>query len=130
LKLFGEKEKNIKNLIISFLSSVAIILVSLFILAMIMHFFEIEKKYASSLSGVALGIGCFFGGLIYSKLCGQKGLLCGLFVSGILFLFITVISLILGAKLGVATAIHCLIMLLSGAIGGVLGVNMGKKIKI
>ena len=96
-----------------------------------MHLGEIGNEYSTPLASISLAFGSFFGGFILSKLSGQNGMLCGFIVSGILFMIITLISLFMGSEnLGILTAIHALVMLLSGGIGGILGVNINKKIKI
>ena len=131
MKISKDHEKNIKNFLISFASATAIILVATFILAVIMHFLEIGKEYSSPLSGVALGAGCFFGGFIHSRLHVKNGLVCGLIISCAIYLIIALVSLIGGSNIFSLNAlIHLMIVVLSSAIGGILGVNTGKRVKI
>ncbi len=131
MKINKEQENNLKKLIISLFAAISITLLSLFFVAIIMHFAEIGSEYSSPLSAIGLAVGCFFGGFIYSKLCGKKGLICGVTVSSILFGIITLISLSISLKsIGILTLIHLIVMLISGSMGGILGVNMNKKIKI
>lgn len=131
MKLNKENKTNLKHLIISAFSAIIITLAALFLIAVLMHFAEIGSNYSAPLSSVGVAIGCFFGGFIYSKLRAQKGLICGFTIAIIYFVLITIISLILSAKnISVLTLIHLIIMLLSGGIGGILGVNLNKKIKI
>ena len=126
-----ETKTNFKKLALCTLFAFLITLVSLFIVACFMHIAEIDSKYSSPLSSIGLAVGCFFGGFIYSKSCGKKGLVCGVTISLIFYIIILLVSLISGfGKLGVNTLIHMIITLLSGGIGGILGVNLSKKIKI
>jgi putative membrane protein (TIGR04086 family) len=116
---------------ISFAVETVITLFTLFVLAAIMHACEIESKYASAISSIGLAVGTFFGGYIYSGKRAQNGLINGILIAFALFLPITVISLIFcNVNFGFLTFLHLLIMLLSGAIGGIFGVNFSKKIKI
>ncbi len=131
MKLNKENKTNLKHIVISSLCAIIITFAALFLIAVIMHFAEIGSQYSSPLSSVGIAIGCFFGGFIYSRFCGKKGLICGLTIAAIYFALITIISLILSAEnLGMLTLIHLVVMLLSGGIGGILGVNLNKKIKI
>lgn len=131
MQISKEKRKVIYTFIISAAIGAIITFATLFILAVIMHICEIESKYASAISSIGLAVGTFFGGYIYSKKRAQKGLLNGFLMALALFLPIAIISLLTGTvNLNILTALHLIIMLLSGGIGGIFGVNFSKKIKI
>ncbi len=125
------RELNIKHLFIGLFIALLLTLFSLFLISVIMFYADIDSSMASPLSSIGLLIGCFFGALYTSKKHGKNGLLIGMTTSFILFIIITIASLSVSLdKFGILTLIHGLIMLLSGGIGGIIGVNKNKNFKI
>ena len=111
--------------------SVAAVFVSLFIFAVIMHFADMDLLWAGPFATVALGTGCLIGSNFSSRKLKSRGLLTGLTVAGVQFALLSIIALGFSYDgVGMLTLIHAAVMLLSGAIGGVFGVNSVLKNKI
>ncbi len=123
-----EKGLKYKHIGIGTVIAMIITLISLFLLAVIMYFANIDSVYSSPLSSVGLAIGSLVGGLYASKKSGKNGLLYGLLTAGIFFVLIFIASLSVSLDgIGILTLIHAAVMLLSGGIGGILGVNSKTK---
>ena len=83
------------------------------------------------LSLIPISIGIFVGSYIAAVISGSKGLLTGLCCGAVLF----IILLIAGfadekQSVSVLTLIHLAVCLLSGALGGVRGVNRKERLHI
>lgn len=76
--------------------------------------------------GVGVIVGAFFG----AKIKGKNGLIVGAITGAILFILFTLIVIISGKALSVITLIRFAVLILSGVLGGVLGVNIKRKPKI
>lgn len=101
---------------------------SLILISVFMYITNAQASFVSTLASLTLGIGSFFGSFIASKIKKSNGLINGLTISGCFFALIFIISLILGGKaFGILSLLHAAIMLLSGGIGGICGVNTKKK---
>ena len=73
---------------------------------------------------VATGIGTFIGGYISSIISKEKGMLCGILCGFLMFIFIFIAGLIsVRESLTILTLVRLSIMLVSGALGGIIGVN-------
>lgn len=126
----SQKDNRLKYKYIGFgiIISFVITLVTLLLIALVMYFANIDSIYASPLASVGLAVGCFFGGLYSSKKSGKNGLLYGFLTAGIYFILIFIASLSVSLNsIGILTLIHAAVMLLSGSIGGILGVNSKTK---
>lgn len=84
----------------------------------------------SPLVMIVAGMGAFIGGYVSALISKQNGMMCGLICGFIMFLILFIASLItVRTALSMNTIVRLLLMLLTGAIGGILGVNKRKKIK-
>lgn len=100
----------------------------LLLAAVLMYYANVEQSLASPLSSVCLAVGCFFGGFAAGKKKKSKGLLCGITVSGIYFFLLVLTSLCISFDgFSALTAIHVVVMLLAGGMGGICGVNTKSK---
>lgn len=79
------------------------------------------------LNMVSLCVGSFVGGWICARFMKEKGLICGALCALVIFVFTAAVLLIIGGEPTIQLFLRLLIMLPSGAIGGVLGVNRKKK---
>lgn len=116
LKIFG----------IGQLAAIVLLTILLLIGGAILMNFNIEPKIISVISLIFLIIGALSAAFITSVLIGRRGWLVGM-AAGLLFMFIIgLIGLISGlATFGSGVWLSLLIMLASGAVGGMLGM-LGK----
>lgn len=107
--------------ILSFIVSTAI---AMTVFAIVTYFAEIDSKYAPVFGTVSVAFGTFITAYILSKNIGQKGYLNGFLIAVTVFILNTLISLIIDdGGVTVNTLFHLIIYVLSGVIGGVMGVN-------
>ena len=70
------------------------------------------------------GIGAFVGGYISSRISGEKGMMYGLTCGFLMFVLFFIGGLIAaGESITMVTLIRFLLMLLTGSVGGIVGVN-------
>lgn len=94
------------------------------IFGLLMMILELDKIYSPLLANISISIATLVSSYITSKKIGNKGYLTGLIVGGVTFLIITLISFIIDeGSITTNTLFHLIIIILSGMIGGVLGVN-------
>jgi len=77
----------------------------------------------------ALCIGTLIGGYITARLNKSMGMAVGAGCGLGVFLILLALGAILGSELGIVTLIRAAAAVISGALGGVLGVNRRKKRK-
>ncbi len=84
----------------------------------------------NQLSFIIAVISVFFASLFTSRLSKSKGLLIGAIIGLLLFLIVFLIyRLLLAENITIVTAFRSLAFVLSGAIGGIIGVNKSSKRK-
>lgn len=94
------------------------------IFGLLMMILELDKINSPLLANISISIATLVSSYITSKKIGNKGYLTGLIVGGVTFLIITLISFIIDdGSITTNTLFHLIIIILSGMIGGVLGVN-------
>ncbi|MBQ6877744.1 MAG: TIGR04086 family membrane protein [Oscillospiraceae bacterium] len=100
----------------------------IFLMAAALTVGNIPVLLISPITVIFLAFGGFFAGFSSAKLSGEKGLLCG-FVSGILFFAVAWIcgAVFEKAGFGTSAAIKALMIIISGSLGGILGVNYKRK---
>ncbi len=118
------------NILIGAAVSVGVLLLALLIAAALMVFFNISVKYASPIASVCAAIGTFTGAYFSARKNGEKGLINGLLIAGVIFVIVTIVSAFLNDKITAISFIHLAVILLSGCIGGIMGVNKTEKRKI
>ena len=128
----GEKKRvfDYKTLIMGIAIALITTLIVMILEALVMSVTDMPDTLAAPLSSIALSIGVFLGGFFVSQKTKEKGMLQGGALGIASFLIITLISLIVDSSgVSLITLIHAAVTLLSGCIGGILGVNTGNKRK-
>lgn len=124
---YNNKEKIVIYLISS-LVGIIITFVAMLLSSLIMVLFEISLSLLPIMASVCLLIGSFIAGLISARKIGSGGIVCGLMVSTIIFLFVFLVSLVCDPTgISFNTLIHFIINLLSSLIGAIIGVNKSTK---
>ena len=84
----------------------------------------------SPLVMIIAGVGAFGGGYISAGIAKQNGMLCGIMCGFIMFIILFIAGLVAArTTLTMATVVRFILMLLAGAVGGIVGVNKRQKIK-
>ena len=76
------------------------------------------------MSVAALICGCMIAGFAIGRFMRTAGMVYGAGCAGMLYALIFIVSLCLGERVGLAVLFKLIIALLSGSIGGIVGVNM------
>ncbi len=99
-------------------------IISIFIMAMISLYIDIPENYSGLFAGISLGVGNFVSGYLSSKKIRSGGILNGSICAVILYVIVVIVSLFVSEN-GFThnTLYHFLITLISGMIGGIIGVN-------
>ena len=100
----------------------------IFLMAAALTVGDVPAMLISPITVIFLAFGGFCGGVASAKLCGEKGIFCGI-LSGTLFF---VVAWIFGAVFensgfGTAAIIKFVMIAVAGALGGIVGVNYGRK---
>ena len=74
-------------------------------------------------SAVLISAASFLSGYVAAKSIKQRGMAIGSACGMIIFLFVALLSFMNSFEIGVLAAIKLIISVLSGAIGGIIGVN-------
>ena len=92
--------------------------------ALVLTLGDFSESIAFPLSSLSLGVGSFFGSRYTARKLQEKGYLCGIINGGILFLFNMILSIIInGFSFTALSIIRLIIVMLSGIIGGITGIN-------
>ncbi len=122
-----KKESNNNRWMMFLRASIIFILftaVSMVICAAVMYFLELDKSLSPVLSNICLAVGTLVSSFFTSRKVGNKGYLIGLICGGIVFIAVTLISLIVDdSAVSSNTLFHFIIIMLSALIGGISGVN-------
>ncbi len=122
--------KGYKNIIISVISGLITTVVFIIVFAAVMYFLELDKSYSVVLATVSVAFGDFVTAYILAKKNKVKGFITGLAVGSAVFVIILLISLIADkGAVSINTLFHFIIFVLSGIIGGVMGVNKADSTK-
>lgn len=113
------------------LIGLAVIVISMLVFAAAIYFLNLDRTYSVPLSTVSLALGSLLAAYSVARKSESKGYLIGTIVGLISFALVTVISLIINKTgLTINTLFHFIIIVLSSAIGGIIGVNKGKNKKL
>lgn len=89
------------------------------------------KDYLIYISVLILAVSGFLGGYISGRIGKQSGMIIGAISGGVLFLVLTIAGLITSPSTITLNTLYKLIALVAfSALGGIIGVNKGNKIKI
>lgn len=117
--------------IISSIVGVFVIVCSLLAFAGFCLYADLAEPFSSPLASVSAGIGAFVAGFLASKKIGYGGIINGAMCALFIFALILVVSaIIMPRAISVMSLYHVIIMILSGAIGGIVGANISVKRKI
>ena len=119
-----------KNYLFGVIFGVAACVISIFIFALIMLIFKIDRAYAAFFGTISVAFGAYVSAFYIAKKTGSKGYLTGIITGIAYFAVITLLSFVVTKEnIGSNTAFHFIIIVLSSAVGGIMGVNT-KKTKI
>ena len=117
--------------IISSIIGIFILVCSMLAFAAVCLYADLAESFSSPLASVSAGLGAFAAGFLSSKKIGSGGIINGAMCALLIFSLVLIISaIIMPQAVSVSSMYHGIIMLLSGAIGGIIGANMSARIKI
>ncbi len=124
-KLFNTQENtNLKYYLSGAILGVIVTAVMIMLFAAIMLFTEMDRALASPLATVSVAVGTFVAAFFTAYKIGDKGYKVGLIIGIICFVIITLIALFINkGGFSINSLFHLIIFLLSGIIGGIIGVN-------
>lgn len=106
---------------------VGVTLVFMLLFSLIMLKTGISRNMAVPFATVSIAAGTFASAFYAARCVGNRGYLVGIIVGAAVFALLTVISLIAsGGGITLNTLFHFIIIMLSSAAGGIIGVNAGK----
>ncbi len=113
-----------KVLLFGALAGFAVTVIFICIFAVIMLLANIDRMYASLFATLSVSAGSFVSAFFVAKRTKLKGIISGLLTGICYFVVIAIISLAVdGAGFTSNTLFHLIIILLSSAIGGIIGAN-------
>jgi len=102
----------------------------LFIFAAVLKGRETPAVLLQPMAFLPAALGALASAFIAAKKIGENGLVYGSICGLLLFCcFLAAAMAVAGLPIGLGALIKCVICILCGCIGGVLGVNTGKKVK-
>lgn len=105
-------------------------IVILVLLALFMTIRDIPHVMVEPLAVSAAALGGLLGGLVASKLIGEKGMIAGLCTGSVMLFPIMLFSLFIGSfGTGYSAVLKLVTILLAASVGGIMGVNIKKKRK-
>lgn len=118
--------------ILIYLLSIVVGFISTFILMLLFAFVsvtaDLSDMFATPFASLSAAFGSVLSAYLSSRKLGSGGLLNGIICGGIMFLIIFLISLLIDdGGITINTLFNFIILLLSGIIGGVWGVNRKQK---
>lgn len=116
------------SVMIGIISGLILILLLSLILSFVMTVVDFPQLLVSLSATLSFSAGGFLTGVISAKLNKNKGLLIGALAGLFLFLLIALIGLLVaGGGIGTKFLIRFAVTVISSAIGGIIGVNLGSK---
>lgn len=133
-----ENKYNIKNensiyktIFVSILIGTIVFVILLPLFALIVTLLDLDISSTGPLASICIGISSAISGYIAARKIKRKGIVIGGLCGLIIFFLIKLISLLINSSgITLITFIHLIIIVLSGCIGGIIGVNSGEKRKI
>ena len=131
-KLSG-KDRSFSSVLLTIIKAavagVAISTLLLLLFSFILSKKDLPLEIINPFTAILIALSSFSSGYIAAKLIKQRGMAVGAACGTIIFLFITLLSFMNSADIGVLTVIKLAVSVISGAIGGILGVNTKRKRK-
>ncbi|CDZ24197.1 hypothetical protein CCDG5_1080 [[Clostridium] cellulosi] len=131
----ANSRKNISRAAANFLTGLIVGIITSIILLLIFSFImtvrDIPEGVVPTLSAISVSIGSIVGGFVSAKMFGKSGLIVGALIGLVLFLIMMLAGAAVqgnGAK--VSALIKAVVSLVSGGIGGVVGVNSRRSQKL
>lgn len=110
------------------LVGIAVSLLVLFVFSIVMTMKDVPQGAVSTLAAVSVALGCLAAGIIAAKLHMRNGLATGAVTGFLLYLVLMIVGLIAqGASPAATVLIKFAVSIVSGGIGGIIGVNFSKK---
>lgn len=117
--------------LISSIIGIFVLVCSLLAFAAVCLYADLAESFSSPLASVSAGLGAFAAGWLSSKKIGSGGIINGAACALLIYALILIISaIIMPQAISVMSLYHGIIMILSGAIGGIIGANMSARRKI
>ena len=117
----------IKKYLFSYLYSIAIILISTFIITLLNYFNIINSKTTNTIELIIIIISIFIGAFLIGKNSPKKGYLEGIKYAIIFILFILILNLLITKNFNFNLIIYYIIILISSIFGSMLGINFKKS---
>lgn len=115
---------------ISVLLGAIVSVVILVLLSIVLSSRSVPQSMINPMASFAMSVGAFISGFCCSKVMRKSGLMCGLVCGFIFSVVILACSVVVPDNgLGLGALIKTMLMLFSAMIGGVIGVNTGKRRK-
>ncbi|MCD8096061.1 MAG: TIGR04086 family membrane protein [Ruminococcus sp.] len=123
-KRLGRAASNALTLLISAMCGFIVVFLCIMLFSFVMTKIDVSESVLSLLTSVGLCVGAYVGGFAASKRRRQNGLLmgllCGLFMFGIIFLLSYIFA---GTAGGFSASAKLVMTLVCASAGGVVGVN-------
>ncbi len=112
------------------IAGAAVCFLFLFLMAAIMTSRDLPQGVLHPMVTVAGGAGAFVAGWVAARKQGKQGMAVGAACGGLMFLILLIAGLSAGGGLSSLTAVKLAVFVMLAALGGVVGVNRGKKRKM
>lgn len=123
----SERNFVLKGMSVSVLVGTVLMSVLLFLFALWYANYDLPLELFNPFSAIILLFGCFSSGFVCSRIMNQQGMRWGGICGGSLFLCLLLAALISqNQPLGSAVFTKCAMMVSSGMIGGIMGVNFNR----
>lgn len=107
---------------------ILIILLIVLVFSYIITIIDVPEAVVSVITAAALCIGAYVGGFVCAKKNRKNGLLMGLVSGGIIFIVLFLLSVFFAKSTeGLSGGAKLFMVLLCGAVGGIVGVNSKKN---
>ena len=118
----------VRPVVIGTVAGAGCCLLILLLMAAIMASSDIPKAAVTPMAVAAAAIGAFVSGIIAARISRERGLLLGAVCGLLLYLLVMIAGFaILREIRGAYAVVKLAVMIGCAALGGVLGVNMGKR---
>ncbi len=125
-----EARKKVISVSVGAICGIAAVLSVIVLFSFIIVKTESVNYYLLMPFGIAAAcIGAFLGGFISARISGSAGMLIGAVSGALMFILLLAAGAILGQLPEAVSLLRLVLMVLSGAIGGVVGVNRKRKRK-